>query len=84
MGSKRRFVLAAWPVCLCIYRISFHFTSIAALTFILLFFLEMQSAVRQNLHTETEADLNKLIKLKLTASYTYLALVRLAYANVDC
>lgn len=37
----------------------------------------MQSVVRQNLHAETEGDLNKLINLKLTASYTYLALVRL-------
>ncbi|XP_075890512.1 ferritin, lower subunit isoform X1 [Nelusetta ayraudi] len=35
---------------------------------------EMQSVVRQNLHSETEGDLNKLINLKLTASYTYLAL----------
>lgn len=39
-------------------------------------FLEMQSVVRQNLHSETEADINKLINLKLNASYTYLALVR--------
>lgn len=38
--------------------------------------LEMQSVVRQNLHSETEADINKLINLKLNASYTYLALVR--------
>lgn len=36
----------------------------------------MQSVVRQNLHSETEADINKLINLKLNASYTYLALVR--------
>lgn len=37
--------------------------------------LEMQSVVKQNLHLETEADINKLINIKLTASYTYLALV---------
>lgn len=36
----------------------------------------MQSVVRQNLHSETEVDINKLINLKLNASYTYLALVR--------
>ncbi|XP_028989547.1 ferritin, lower subunit-like [Betta splendens] len=34
----------------------------------------MQSAVRQNLHSEVEADINKLINLKFCASYTYLAL----------
>ncbi|CAL8285058.1 unnamed protein product [Merluccius merluccius] len=34
----------------------------------------MQSAVRQNYHSDTEADVNKLINVKLTASYTYLAL----------
>lgn len=34
----------------------------------------MQSAVNQNYHVETEADVNKLIKVKLTSSYTYLAL----------
>ncbi|XP_040923408.1 ferritin, middle subunit [Toxotes jaculatrix] len=34
----------------------------------------MQSAVKQNLHLETEGDINKLINLKLNASYTYLAL----------
>uniref|UniRef100_A0A8C6U9B4 Ferritin n=1 Tax=Neogobius melanostomus TaxID=47308 RepID=A0A8C6U9B4_9GOBI len=34
----------------------------------------MQSVVKQNLHAETEGDVNKLINLKLTASYTYLAL----------
>lgn len=47
----------------------------------------MQSVVRQNLHSETEVDLNKLINLKLTASYTYLALVRLVNAikdDMDC
>ncbi|XP_020779750.1 ferritin, lower subunit-like [Boleophthalmus pectinirostris] len=33
----------------------------------------MQSVVKQNFHVETEADINKLINLKLTASYTYLA-----------
>lgn len=35
----------------------------------------MQSALKQNFHSETEADVNKLINLKLNASYTYLALV---------
>ncbi|KAF7661199.1 hypothetical protein LDENG_00267110 [Lucifuga dentata] len=35
---------------------------------------EMQSLVKQNLHSETEGDINKLINLKLNASYTYLAL----------
>lgn len=35
---------------------------------------EMQSVVKQNLHVDTEGDLNKLVNLKLTASYTYLAL----------
>jgi len=35
----------------------------------------MQSVVKQNLHLETEGDLNKLINLKLGASYTYLSLV---------
>jgi len=34
----------------------------------------MQSVVRQNFHPETEADINKLINIKLTSSYTYLAL----------
>ncbi|KAK2820302.1 hypothetical protein Q5P01_023261 [Channa striata] len=34
----------------------------------------MQSAVRQNFHSETEADINRLINLKLNASYTFLAL----------
>ncbi|XP_077595544.1 ferritin, lower subunit [Stigmatopora nigra] len=34
----------------------------------------MQSAVRQNLHAECEGDINKLINLKLNASYTYLSL----------
>ncbi|XP_030610527.1 ferritin, middle subunit [Archocentrus centrarchus] len=34
----------------------------------------MQTAVKQNLHAESEADVNKLINLKLHASYTYLAL----------
>ncbi|CAL8303878.1 unnamed protein product [Lota lota] len=34
----------------------------------------MQSAVKQNYHLDTEADLNKLINVKLSASYTYLAL----------
>lgn len=43
-----------------------------------LFFVEMQSAVKQNLHLETEADINKLANLLLGASYTYLSLVRLA------
>lgn len=49
---------------------------------LLLFFLEMQSVVKQNLHSETEEDLNKLVKIKLTASYTYLALVRLLNAVI--
>ncbi|RVE59592.1 hypothetical protein OJAV_G00189990 [Oryzias javanicus] len=35
---------------------------------------EMQSAVRHNFHAETEGDINKLINLKLNASYTYLSL----------
>ncbi|XP_029383084.1 ferritin, middle subunit [Echeneis naucrates] len=34
----------------------------------------MQSVVKQNLHSETEGDVNKLINLKLNASYTYLSL----------
>ncbi|XP_029311811.1 ferritin, middle subunit [Cottoperca gobio] len=34
----------------------------------------MQSVVKQNLHSETEGDVNKLLNLKLTASYTYLSL----------
>lgn len=34
----------------------------------------MQTAVKQNYHAETEGDINKLINLKLSASYTYLAL----------
>lgn len=34
----------------------------------------MQSVVKQNLQAETEGDINKLINVKLTASYTYLAL----------
>ncbi|XP_068439276.1 ferritin, lower subunit-like [Clinocottus analis] len=34
----------------------------------------MQSVVKQNLHLETEGDVNKLINLKLNASYTYLSL----------
>ncbi|XP_072229873.1 ferritin, lower subunit [Leuresthes tenuis] len=34
----------------------------------------MQSAVKQNFHAETEGDVNKLINLKLSASYTYLSL----------
>lgn len=41
-------------------------------------FVEMQSAVKQNLHLETEADINKLANIMLNASYTYLSLVRLA------
>lgn len=35
------------------------------------------SVVKQNFHSECEGDVNKLINLKLTASYTYLALVTL-------
>ncbi|XP_026172140.1 ferritin, middle subunit [Mastacembelus armatus] len=34
----------------------------------------MQSVVKQNLHSESEGDINKLINMKLSASYTYLAL----------
>ncbi|XP_068161492.1 ferritin, lower subunit-like [Antennarius striatus] len=34
----------------------------------------MQSVVRQNLHSDTEFDINKLINIKLSASYTYLSL----------
>ncbi|KAM4524304.1 ferritin, heavy subunit isoform 1-T3 [Odontesthes bonariensis] len=34
----------------------------------------MQSAVKQNFHAETEGDVNKLINVKLSASYTYLSL----------
>ncbi|MEQ2244586.1 hypothetical protein ILYODFUR_018703 [Ilyodon furcidens] len=34
----------------------------------------MQTAVKQNYHEETEGDINKLINLKLNASYTFLAL----------
>lgn len=34
----------------------------------------MQSVVKQNLHSEVESDINKLINLKLNASYTYLSL----------
>lgn len=40
--------------------------------------VEMQACVKQNLHAETEADINKLSNIFLNASYTYLALVRLA------
>ncbi|KAJ8364292.1 hypothetical protein SKAU_G00131230 [Synaphobranchus kaupii] len=36
--------------------------------------LEMQSQVKHNLHPESEAVINKLINIKLTASYTYLSL----------
>ncbi|KAM3592650.1 uncharacterized protein V6R79_022892 [Siganus canaliculatus] len=34
----------------------------------------MQSVVKQNLHSEVEGEINKLINLKLNASYTYLSL----------
>ncbi|KAG5854683.1 ferritin, lower subunit-like [Anguilla rostrata] len=34
----------------------------------------MQSPVKQNLHPESEVVINKLINIKLTASYTYLSL----------
>ncbi|KAG9349960.1 hypothetical protein JZ751_026313 [Albula glossodonta] len=34
----------------------------------------MQSTVKQNLHPESEVEINKLINIKLTASYTYLSL----------
>ncbi|KAJ8245840.1 hypothetical protein GJAV_G00260870 [Gymnothorax javanicus] len=36
--------------------------------------MEIQSAVKHNLHPESEAVINKLINIKLTASYTYLSL----------
>ncbi|XP_061087737.1 ferritin, lower subunit-like isoform X1 [Conger conger] len=35
---------------------------------------EMQSQVKHNLHPESETVINKLINIKLTASYTYLSL----------
>ncbi|KAI1896299.1 hypothetical protein AGOR_G00093360 [Albula goreensis] len=35
---------------------------------------KMQSTVKQNLHPESEVEVNKLINIKLTASYTYLSL----------
>ncbi|KAJ8399942.1 hypothetical protein AAFF_G00406720 [Aldrovandia affinis] len=35
---------------------------------------EMQSAVKHNLHLESEAGINKFVNMKLTASYTYLSL----------
>ncbi|XP_038592547.1 ferritin, lower subunit [Micropterus salmoides] len=34
----------------------------------------MQSVIKQNFHSETEGDINKLVNLKLNTSYTYLAL----------
>ncbi|KAL4617844.1 ferritin, heavy subunit-like [Arapaima gigas] len=34
----------------------------------------MQSAVKHNLHPDSEAEINKLINIKLTASYTFLSL----------
>jgi len=34
----------------------------------------MQSAVKQNFHQDSEANINKLINTKLAASYTYLSL----------
>lgn len=34
----------------------------------------MQSSVKQNLNPESEVDINKLINMKLSASYTYLSL----------
>ncbi|XP_018590553.1 ferritin, heavy subunit [Scleropages formosus] len=34
----------------------------------------MQSAVRHNLHPDNEAEINKLVNIKLTASYTFLSL----------
>uniref|UniRef100_A0A3B1K0Z4 Ferritin n=1 Tax=Astyanax mexicanus TaxID=7994 RepID=A0A3B1K0Z4_ASTMX len=36
--------------------------------------LTMQSVVKHNLHSESEGAINKLINIKLTASYTYLSL----------
>ncbi|KAI4899009.1 hypothetical protein NFI96_024079 [Prochilodus magdalenae] len=35
----------------------------------------MQSVIKHNLHSESEAAINKLINIKLSASYTYLSLV---------
>ena len=35
------------------------------------------SKVRQNFHTTSEAMINKQINMELTASYVYLAMVRL-------
>uniref|UniRef100_A0A3B5KWA3 Ferritin n=1 Tax=Xiphophorus couchianus TaxID=32473 RepID=A0A3B5KWA3_9TELE len=34
----------------------------------------MQNTVKQNYHPETEGAINKLINLKLSASYTYLGM----------
>ncbi|CAN9509092.1 unnamed protein product [Ophioblennius macclurei] len=34
----------------------------------------MQSAVKQNFHLDTELDINKLVNVKLNASYAYLSL----------
>ncbi|AWP17608.1 Ferritin [Scophthalmus maximus] len=34
----------------------------------------MQSVVKHNFHAESEGDINKLVNLKLTASYTFLSL----------
>lgn len=36
----------------------------------------MQSVVKHNFHSDNEAAINKLVNIKLTASYTYLSLVR--------
>ncbi|KAL7835629.1 hypothetical protein SRHO_G00279760 [Serrasalmus rhombeus] len=35
---------------------------------------KMQSVIKHNLHSESEAAVNRLINIKLTASYTYLSL----------
>uniref|UniRef100_A0A671Y778 Ferritin n=1 Tax=Sparus aurata TaxID=8175 RepID=A0A671Y778_SPAAU len=43
----------------------------------------MQSVIKQNLHSETEGDVNKLINLKLTASYTYLSLYSTCFVMDD-
>ena len=36
----------------------------------------MSSQIRQNYSTEVEAAVNRLVNMKLRASYTYLSLVR--------
>ena len=53
------------------------FIQVALIAVVFFCLSEMQSVVKQNLHSECEGDINKLINLKLNASYTYLALVRI-------